>query len=127
MRLYRSMKTAADGLPAVGPSARTLGIRPGVDCPAADTRPGDGGMSVAPDDPMNLARIRRPGVFGGTGSDPVWYIESDDLGPDLIVRQDSPTHSLIEPAREVTASELQRLIAATRGRWKLATPGDEPC
>src|SRR4051794_36892495 len=103
MKIYRSMKAAADGLPEVGASARTLGIRPGVDVPAKtptdSTGPGDGGMSVAPDDPMHLARIRRPAAFGGTGIDPVWYIEVDDLGPGLGVRPDSPTHAVVEPAQ----------------------------
>jgi hypothetical protein len=29
MRLFRSMTEAADGMPAVGPAARLLGVRPG--------------------------------------------------------------------------------------------------
>lgn len=120
------MKAAADGLPEVGPSARTLGVRPGVDiaptAPGGIVGPGDGGMSVAPDDPLGLARPRRPPAFGGTGKDPVWYIDVDDLGPGLTVRPDSPTHALVEPDRPMTADDLQALLAATRDRWQPATP-----
>jgi hypothetical protein len=126
MRLYRSMRAAPDGLPEVGPFARGLGVRPGIDFPAmlpTDlTGPGGGGMSVAPDDPMNLARVRRPPAFGGTGRDPIWYIEVDDLGPGLVVRPDTAAHALVEPAGPVTVDEFQRLLAATRDRWVLATP-----
>ena len=119
------MREAPDGLPEVGATARSLGIRPGADCPALGTTgPGDGGMSVAPNDPMHLARIRRPPEFGGTGKDPVWYIEADDLGPGLVVRPDSAAHALIEPDRPVTDAEFQQLLADTRGRWKRATPDD---
>src|SRR6059058_2366777 len=70
MRLYRSMKEAADGFPAVGSSSRLLGVRPG-NAPTPDVLavapsdlvlPGQGGMSVAPDDPANLPRHLRPAL-----------------------------------------------------------------
>src|SRR5437870_13410912 len=100
MRLYRSMKEAADGFPAVGPSSRLLGVRPGnaptpdvlAVAPSDPVLPGQGGMSVVPDDPANLPRHLRPASLGGTGRDPVWYIETDDLGPNLVFRQDRATH-----------------------------------
>lgn len=126
MRLYRSMKAAPDGLPEVGAFARALGVRPGVDfaatAPGDVTGPGDGGLSVAPDDPFHLDRVRRPPAFGGTGKDPVWYIEVGDLGPGLVVRPDSPTHALVEPAGPISADDFQRRLAATRDRWVRAVP-----
>ncbi len=105
MPLFRSMMEAADGLPQVGPSARMLGVRPGnmptPDVPVIQPQdvlaPGQGGMSVAPDDPLRLVRHRRPASLGGLGQDPVCVLESDDLGPQLQFRQDGPTHGLIEP------------------------------
>jgi hypothetical protein len=127
MRLYRSMKEAPDGSPIVGPSGRLLGVRPGSDPtpdvlavdPADPMPPGQGGMSVTPDDPMHLQRHRRPARLGGLGRDPVWYIETEDLGPDLEFRQDRPGHGLIEPKRLVTLKGFQDALAATRGSWKL--------
>lgn len=85
------MQEAADGWPVVGASGRILGVRRG-DAATPDvlaTLPGDlvyplqGGVSVAPDDPRHLPRHRRPASLGGTGLDPVWYIENGDLGADL--------------------------------------------
>lgn len=127
MRLFRSMKEAFDGLPMVGPSARMLGVRhgnqPTPDVLASDPSDliqfGQGGMSVAPDDPLRLQKHRRPASLGGTGQDPVWYIEVDDLGPDLDFRQDRPDHGLVEPQRPMTLQEYQAALAVSRSAWKL--------
>src|SRR5262249_32503851 len=125
MRLFRSMKEDVDGFPTVGPSGRMLGVRPG-DSPSPDvvaTHPTDlvapcqGGLSVAPDDPLFLLKHRRPPSLGGTGHDPVWWIEVGDLGADLVFRQDRATHGLIEPARPMTLQEFQDALAALRLKW----------
>jgi hypothetical protein len=67
-RLYRTMKAGADGLPTLGRSARSLGVR--VDGPHADVRvdqggcvlPATGGMSVTVDDPAQRPpRVARLG------------------------------------------------------------------
>ena len=121
------MKEEPDNLPTVGPSARALGVRPGgsvtPDVLATDPTDmvllGQGGMSVAPDDPHHLERHRRPASLGGTGRDPVWYIETEDLEPDLYFRQDRPTHGVIEPKRGMTLQEYQDALARTRSQWKL--------
>jgi hypothetical protein len=104
----------------VGPTARTLGVRPQVDIPvvAGQVRPNTGGMSVAPDDPVNLHPLRRPPAFGGSGKDPVWYIAVAALGVDLQFRQDSGTHGLIEPARAMSLHDLQKALDATKPYWK---------
>ena|SRR5215213_2102878 len=125
MKLFRAMREAADGLPEVGPTARTLGVRPhphgnadvAATFPTDLVHPGGGGASVAPNDPINLPPLRRPRSLGGTGKDPVWWIESDDLGPDLAFRQQSSIHGLIEPARTMALAELDRALADTRKRW----------
>jgi hypothetical protein len=127
MRLYRSMQEASDGYPAAGASGRLLGVRPGSDStpdvlaidPGDPMRPGEGGMSVAPDEPLDLPRHRRPVRLGGTGRDPVWYIETDDLEPDLEFRQDRPGHGLIEPKRVMTLQEFQDALTNTRCKWTL--------
>src|SRR5437879_5894615 len=106
MLLHRSMQEASDGFPQVGPAARFLGVRPGgppkgdVSAIANHDRvvPLCGGMSTA-DDPRHLVPFRRPPSLGGTGTDPVWVIDSNDLGPDLTARQDTKNHVLVEPSR----------------------------
>jgi hypothetical protein len=77
-------------------------------------------MSVAPDDPFNLVLARRPPAFGGTGKDPLWYIEADDLGSGLTARPDSATHALVEPATIIRLIDFQTLLAGTRLSWKRA-------
>jgi hypothetical protein len=127
MRLFRSMKEDKDGLPTVGPGGRLLGVRPAgsptPDVPVASPSdlllPGQGGMSVVPADPMHLPRHHRPAGLGGTGRDPVWSLETEDLGPELQFRQDRPTHGLIEPQRAMTLRDYQDALAQTRVRWRL--------
>ena len=128
MKLYRAMREAADGLPEVGPTARTLGVRPGgstkSDVAAINDQdpvaPGGGGMSTAPDDPRHLIRFRRPPSLGGTGDDPVWIIDVNDLDPDLAVHLDTPKHAVDEPIRPMTLQSFQAALARTRDRWAVA-------
>src|SRR5689334_6971009 len=96
--VYRAMREATNGELEVGPSARTLGVRPNVDIPVTQglVRPATGGLSVAPFDPANLPAHRRPPGLGGNGKDPVWSIAIDALGTDLQFRQDKPGHGSIE-------------------------------
>jgi hypothetical protein len=81
--------------------------------------PGDGGMSVAPQDPAALPFHRRPVSLGGKGRDPVWYIEESSLAPALGFCQDSPWHGVIEVSRPMTLQEFQDALAATRSRWTI--------
>lgn len=103
----------------VGPTARTLGVRPTDDIPvhAGRVRPGTGGMSVAPDSPMNLPEHRRPPKFGGSGKDPVWEISIDELGVDLVFYQDKAKHGLFEPARETSMDDFQQALADLAPKW----------
>jgi hypothetical protein len=127
-RLFRSMTADRDGGPATGPSARMLGVRPYVDISVdagGRVLPGTGGMSVSPDDLLNLPRHRLPPRFGGTGKDPAWSILARDLGPDLKYRPD-PTnlagHGFIEPSRVMSFDEFQRALWETRAQWHLHDP-----
>jgi hypothetical protein len=129
--LYRAMTLdPTDGLPTVGPSARKLGIRgleqaPNEDVPVESPDdiilPGTGGMSVAPTDPLNLDRRRRPAALGGTGKDPVWVIDEAALGSDIQFRQDTDRHGVVEPIRPMTRAEFEQALAATRRTWTLYT------
>lgn len=117
--VFRAMREDPAGGPLVGPTARTLGVRPGDDIPVVGGRvgPGTGGLSVAPGVPSNLPDHRRPPQFGGTGKDPVWEIDADSLGGDVAFRQDKPTHGLFEPAREMSIDEFQEALADLASRW----------
>ena len=125
--LFRGMKENA-GFPALDASARGLGVRPGIDVPAVAlddmVQPGTGGVSVSPDDPLNLPVYRRPPAFQGTGRDPVWTIAEADLGPDLCFRPDptNPSHGFLEPSRPMTLQEYALAIARTQSLWRRAVP-----
>lgn len=118
--LYRAMREDPGGGPLTGPTARTLGVRPGVDIPVAVgyVHPLTGGMSVAPDDPLHLHPLRRPTAYGGSGKDPLWALRLDDLGPELRFRQDSATHGLIEPSRAMSLNDFQQALAASKALWQ---------
>jgi hypothetical protein len=66
---------------------------------------------------MNLPAHRRPPRLGGNGKDPVWRIDIASLGPDVIFRQDKPTHGLFEPAREMSSEEFQTALAGLASKW----------
>ncbi len=118
IQLFRAMRGAGGG-PEIGPTARTLGVRPGVDIPVCEgcVAPGTGGMSVAPGTPMNLPTHRLPAGLGGTGRDPLWGVSSDALGPNLRFVQDSPKHGTIQPGGVMTLEQYQSALAATLKSW----------
>jgi hypothetical protein len=124
-RLYRSMKTAGDGYPEPGPTARTLGVRPGIDIPVdvdGIVVGGEGGMSVAPDSAAHLPEHRRPPSHGGTGKDPVWELDAAELGDSLVYREDSlmpGVHGFIEPRQPMAFTEFEAALVETRQAWRL--------
>jgi hypothetical protein len=126
------MKESGADLPQLEQSARGLGVRPAIDVPAADfqemVRPGEGGVSVAPDGPLNLPAFRRPPDFGGTGRDPVWVIDESELPPGLVYRPDPDRegHGFLEPAEEMSLAEYETAIASTQDRWRKVEEGEEP-
>jgi hypothetical protein len=82
--------------------------------------PGTGGMSVSPNDPMNLPSFRRPVEFGGTGKDPVWCMGSCDLPSGLQYRADplnTGGHGFIEPAYPMPFEDYQNLLWETQASW----------
>ncbi len=120
MVLYRGMKEDADGLPCCGSSARTLGVRVPADVspdPDGRVRPATGGMSVAPDSPAYLQPHRRPRTLGGTGPDPVFFVQAEKLGPALTIRRDRPEHALVEPTAVVELAFYVLTLHQTRPVW----------
>lgn len=117
--LYRGMMEDG-GKHKVGDSVRTLGVRPDVDIPVdanGMVYPKTGGMSVSPS-PDDLPTHRKPPEFGGTGKDPVWGINTDDLGPDLIYVPDNPGHGTIQPAKPMSLKAYQNALANTNINWE---------
>ena len=127
-RLFRAMKESNGRQSATRQGARTLGFRLRIDVPALSdsdlVQPGQGGMSVGPDDPLHLPPYRRPPAFGGTGADPVWFLDDADLGPLLCYRPDPkhPGHGFVEPAYPMTGDEYQQALAATQPLGRKAAP-----
>lgn len=118
------MRSSDDDLPETGASARCLGVRLGVDIPSDErgwVAPGTEGMSVAPPPPENLVTHRRPPEFGGTGKDPVYELETDELPEELIHRPDPEVperHGFIEPSRPMPFEEYRDRLQATRALWR---------
>ncbi len=121
-KLYRIMQSDPHGQPVLGPTARSLGVRPGIDIPVTEgkVRPGVGGPSVSLDDALNLPKHRRPEEYGGTGRDPVFELDLDDLigGLRLRVDPDEPTHGFLEPASEMQLADYRELIETTLASWR---------
>lgn len=125
--VYRGM-TAAGNAPALGESARKLGVRPGTDITVEEgkVKPASGkkkeGMSTSPDSPKNLPAHRRPPEWGGTGKDPVWETTDASLTNDKIRWvQDSSTHGTVEPTKEMPYAEYKTALEGTQGSWSKAT------
>jgi hypothetical protein len=122
------MRADVDGRPKVGDDARSLGVRLSGrtrDIVADDSGfvyPETGGMSASPPPPSNLQRHRRPREYGGTGRDPIWELEPDELPGGLRYRPDPERpdgHGLIEPDRAMDVEEYRRLLGETRGLWRM--------
>ena len=131
MWILRAMEEE-NGLPKLGTSATTLGIRKGKDI-VVDTnglvhRPNfvagePNGLSCAPT-VTHLPRFVVPMALGGRNTKTkVWKILADDLGPELVAQEDGGTgsrrHISIGPARSMPADEYQRAIQATRAKWQI--------
>ena len=120
--LYRAMD-AVGGAPRIHPSHLGVRVGPGRDIEAdyrGDVRPGTGGMSVVPDDPMDIHRHFRPRSLGGRGKWPVWLISSARITSPLVARQDRPTHWLIEPSTSMALPAYEAALAATAPHWDQA-------
>ena len=79
-------------------------------------------MSVSPPPPDNLPYYRRPPEFGGTGKDPVWEMDTDELPVELRYRPDPDNpegHGYIEPSYPMSFEEYQRAIHTTQRLWTL--------
>lgn len=122
--------TEDGGKPALGESARKLGVRKGVDISideSGNALHNEKGMSTSPDDPKNLPPHRRPPEFGGTGKDPVWEADSGSLTNDKIEWcEDNPgKHGIVRPKKDMPYDEFKSSLEGTQDSWKKKTAGND--
>jgi len=122
--LYRAMRAGPDGLPQVGRSSSTLGVRLAGDYrdiavdSAGIVRPNVGGMSVVLDDPRSLPRARRPRSLGGVGRHPVFCLGEEKLPGLLTIRADQPPHAFVEPSVACRFEQYETALHSTRPDWR---------
>ncbi|MBE9005208.1 hypothetical protein IQ259_09165 [Fortiea sp. LEGE XX443] len=140
---YRGM-AEKDGKPKIGRSARLLGVRLGIDIDVeqvprdwldeqgyllAEPQRNNSGYIVAVairnDKGMSvslsiesLPAFRRPAIFGGTGLDPLWQIESSKITGELQAVQDSATHVSILPITTMLLEKYETALANTKNDWE---------
>ena len=131
MWVFRAM-VEDNGLPKLGTTATTLGIRKGKDIVVDNNDfvhrpaflPGEAnGLSCAPD-PSELPPFVRPISFGGANKKTkVWAIHVDDLGTEIVAQDDAAggglRHVSIGPAQSMPFHEFERAIQATRSNWRI--------
>ena len=123
-RVFRAMLRAADGRPSCGDRDAMLGVRVSIDVkvdPGGRVQPARGGMSVTPDDPVQLPPHFRPIALGGLGKLPVFGIELSLLGAELSYRPDPKKplrHGFVEPAVAMRLVDYQAALAATAAAWQ---------
>jgi hypothetical protein len=147
MTLYfRGMAAQNEG-PKIGRSTRCLGIRPGIDIDVAMLLVGHldsqghllpeaersdtgelvevaikngKGMSVS-SSIAGLPPFRKPAEFGGTGRDPLWQIDVDQIPVDIEPIQDGVTHVSLCPRATMLLERYEAALAATRLDWHKVT------
>ena len=118
-KIFRGMKDDG-GYPKIESSARGLGVREGIDITVdanGMVEPGKNGMSMSPS-PQDLPSHRRPPEFGGTGKDPVWQIDTSDLGDDLKYVPDKPGHGTIQPSKKMTLERYKQALGSLRRKFR---------
>ena len=120
MKLYRKMEIAGDQLPVLGTGSNMLGVRPrdpAFPKKIKDVDAVNGSDPVTPG--KGMSAFDSPGEIPSQVRGVMWEIDTDDLPVELlhVQRGKRSAHYQIEPAREMTLDELQRLLACTRDFW----------
>lgn len=131
-KVYRAMKEE-DGMPKVGASATTLGVRVPGDIEPDEhgiVHPGTGGMSVAPR-LENLPTHRIPRRLAhlvakakGDNALRVWCVgtggfASGILAAHLCLRVDRPVHGLVEPDTAMAVADYVAALESTQTDWRI--------
>ena len=129
--IFRAM-VEDNGMPKLGTSATTLGIRKGRDIvPDAAGMvhrpqfiPGQpNGLSCA-DSIQGIPQIVCPAAWGGRHhSTLMWKISVGDLGSELTAGKDGSTHVSVGPSMSMPFDEFVRAIQSTRPKWHKVSKG----
>lgn len=121
------MIPAEDGLPTLGRSASSLGVRaegrdrrPDISVRDGFVAPGTGGMSVTRNDWRGIFPPFLRNALDPDEPDRVWGLDTGGLGESLTFRVDPrnpETHGFIEPARRVRLQEYEDALQETRVKW----------
>jgi hypothetical protein len=120
--LFRVIAEDDDGRPLISHlGSKGLGVRPGYDITADEdgiVMPDTGGCSVA-SDIRAIPTFLLPPEHGGTGKNPLWELDTDELPEYLTWREDPDRdgHYFIEPAYPMELSDFQEAVASTRDLW----------
>lgn len=137
--IFRCMKREPNNSqkPKCGPNRSSLGAKIGIPPPPAGQdmkefdiwedfngclHPASGGMSVAPDSPMNLPLSRRTKKWDGLapGNFEVFKLEVNNLPESLALRLDTQTHGVVEPVVSCKSSVFQSELCSTKPNWSVA-------
>ena len=140
--LYRSMR-AENGKAKVGRSPRLLGVRLGADIDVVKMPReflDDRGYLRPSEEQINsgnlvdvvlrnnkgmstclsieaLPTFRKPPEFGGTGKDPLWQLDDDQIVGDIEAVRDGDTHVSIMPRQTMLLEKYETALANTQKDW----------
>jgi len=135
--IYRVMKRAEDGGPAVGRSPTSLGVRIPQDISPDDqgnVAPALGGMSVSPrlvELPKFLVPKRLVHLLPsarGSNNNFVWRMGAGPfvagaVAPGLLMQPDRPGHGTVQPESVVPLPTYEAALVATRSEWAVDESG----
>jgi hypothetical protein len=131
--IYRAMEEE-NGLPRLGTSTTTLGVRRGKDIVPDGVnmvhRPAflpnqPNGISCAPNI-ASLPRFALPVIWGGLNKRTVvWCLDKADLGAELVAQEDTAPgnrgHVSIGPGQSMSFDEYALAIRSTAAKWKIVS------
>lgn len=118
--IYRCVRLEPEGLPELGASLATLGVRPRKDIPVrpdGTVEPVKGGMSVTPDDPNAMPFDLLPRSRGGDGRHPIFEFQVAQFPATLTARKDAPDHANVEPTAVMQFNAYNSDVQGTRPNW----------
>jgi hypothetical protein len=74
---------------------------------------------VNPDDYRRIYHTLLDMALDEEEEERIWYLQLEDLGPNLVYREPRVNKGLIEPSRPMTLDEYQQALADTREAWQL--------
>jgi len=131
--VFRGMIPDCDGKPKRGQSWKCLGVRIPADIipdAGGNVSPNMGGMSVSPDDFLNVPNYRRPKAMGhgSTGPDHLrmYAIGKGRVSIGSLQLRPDPScvkkHAFVEPGRVMPLAQYEEALGSTRDDWRRIWP-----